>query len=258
MIREICVYPCPISNFMKIENFVVLITGAAMRVGRTVAIELAKKGAIIAFSYYLEAEPWRETMAEIKGLGGECLAIQTEIRSAADVKNLVDQTIEHFGRVDVLINNASVWLKAPFLQITEAEWDLSLEVNLKGSFLASQAVAPYMLAQGKGVIINITDLSAFQTWPGYAHHAASKAGLVALTKSLAVELAPKIRVNAIAPGTVLLPEGAPPEKIQWAEEKSLLKRVGEPEDVANLVVFLIESEFTTGSVYFVDGGRSLV
>lgn len=243
---------------MKLENSVVLITGAAMRVGRSIALELAKKGAIIAFSYYLEDEPWAETMAGIKAFRGESLAIQTEIRSAANVKDLVEQTIERFGRVDVLINNASVWLKSPVLEITEEEWDLSLDVNLKGPFLASQAVAPHMLAQGQGLIINITDLSAFQTWPGYAHHAASKAGLVALTKSLAVELAPKIRVNAIAPGTVLLPENATPEKIQWAEGKSLLKRVGEPEDVANLVAFLIESDFTTGAVYFVDGGRSLV
>jgi NAD(P)-dependent dehydrogenase (short-subunit alcohol dehydrogenase family) len=243
---------------MKIENSVVLITGAAMRVGRTVALELARKGAVIAFSYYLEEEPWHETMEEIESLCGGCLAIQTEIRSATDVQKLVQQTIDHFGRVDVLINNASVWLKSPMLKITEEEWDLSIDVNLKGPFLASQAVAPHMLENGQGVIINITDLSAFQTWPGYAHHAASKAGLVSLTKSMAVEFAPKIRVNAIAPGTVLLPEDAPPEKIQWAQEKSLLKRVGEPEDVARLVTFLIESEFTTGSVYFVDGGRSLV
>lgn len=243
---------------MQIENSVILITGAAMRVGRTIALELAKKGAIIAFSYYLEEEPWQETMEEIKSLRGDCLAIQTEIRSAADVKNLVQQTIEHYGRIDVLVNNASVWLKSPFLEISETEWDLSMDVNLKGPFLVSQAVVPHMLENGQGVIINITDLSAFQTWPGYAHHAASKAGLVSLTKSLAVEFAPKIRINAIAPGTVLLPEDAPPKKVQWAQEKSLLKRVGEPEDVANLVTFLIESEFTTGSVYFVDGGRSLV
>lgn len=243
---------------MHVENSVVLITGAAMRVGRTIALELAKKGAIIVFSYYLDDEPWQATMAEIKALGSECLAIQTEIRSAAEVNMLVEKTIDRFGRVDVLINNASVWLKSPVLEITEEEWDLSLDVNLKGPFLTSQAVASHMLAQGQGLIVNITDLSAFQTWPGYAHHASSKAGLVALTKSLAVELAPNIRVNAIAPGTVLLPENATPEKIQWAEEKSLLKQVGEPEDVANLVAFLIENEFTTGAVYFVDGGRSLV
>jgi NAD(P)-dependent dehydrogenase (short-subunit alcohol dehydrogenase family) len=243
---------------MQIENTVVLITGAAMRVGRTVAIELAKKGAKIAFSYYLEDEPWQETMSEIRDQYGECLAIQAEIRNSGDVKKLVQKTIDHFGRVDVLINNASVWLRAPFLEITEEDWDMALDVNLKGPFLASQAVAPYMLDQGQGVILNITDLSAFQVWPGCAHHAASKAGLVSLTKSLAVELAPNIRVNAIAPGTVLLPENHTVEKKVWAEDKSVLKRIGSPEDVAQLAVFLIENDFTTGSVYFIDGGRSLV
>ncbi len=114
-----------------------------------------------------------------------------------------------------------------------------------------------MLEAGQGLILNITDLSAFQVWPGYTHHAASKAGLVSLTKSLAVELAPAIRVNAIAPGTVLLPENHTDEKKQWAEENSLLNRIGHPQDVARLVAFLIENDFTTGSVYFVDGGRSL-
>jgi NAD(P)-dependent dehydrogenase (short-subunit alcohol dehydrogenase family) len=243
---------------MEIENSVVLITGAAMRVGRAVALELAKRGAMISFSYYLEDEPWQETMAEIKGLCGECLAIRAEIRSAGDIKKLVETTLAHFGRIDVLINNASVWLKAPFLEIAEEEWDLALDINLKGPFMASQAVAPQMLKQGQGVILNITDLSAFQTWPEYAHHAASKAGLVSLTKSMAVELAPQIRVNAIAPGTVLLPDNHTAEKKKWAEGKSVLKRIGSPEDVARLAAFLIESDFITGSVYFVDGGRSLV
>lgn len=243
---------------MQIENAVVLITGAAMRVGRAVALELAKRGAVISFSYYLEDEPWQETMAEIKNLCSECLAIQAEIRSAKDIKNLVHKTIAHFGRIDVLINNASIWLKAPILEITEEQWDMALDVNLKGPFLASQAVAPHMLKQGQGVILNITDLSAFQTWPEYAHHAASKAGLVSLTKSMAVEFAPEIRVNAIAPGTVLLPENHTEEKKEWAEEKSVLKRIGSPKDVADLAVFLIENDFVTGSVYFIDGGRSLV
>jgi 3-oxoacyl-[acyl-carrier protein] reductase/pteridine reductase len=115
-----------------------------------------------------------------------------------------------------------------------------------------------MLAQGSGVILNITDLSAFQVWPGYAHHATSKAGLVWLTKYLALELAPTVRVNAIAPGTILLPENPTPEKVKWATEKSVLKRVGSPHDLARLAEFLITNEFITGSIYFVDGGRSLV
>jgi NAD(P)-dependent dehydrogenase (short-subunit alcohol dehydrogenase family) len=243
---------------MEIKGSVVLITGAAARVGRQVALHLASKGAQIAFSYYLDDEPWQETLAEIEALGVQALAVQTEIRDASQVRRLVEMTHEKFGQIDILINNASVWLRSPFLEIREQDWDLAFDVNLKGPFLCSQTVAPLMQAAGGGVIINITDLSAFQVWPGHAHHAASKAGLVALTKSMAAELAPAIRVNAIAPGTVLLPDNPSPEKIQWAVEKSVLKRVGSPQDVASLAAFLIENDFTTGGVYFVDGGRSLV
>ncbi|HET6445456.1 MAG TPA: SDR family oxidoreductase [candidate division Zixibacteria bacterium] len=243
---------------MELNNAVVLITGAAVRVGRAIALHLAQRQAHIAFSYYLDEEPWQETQAEIEAHGVKSLAVQTEVRSHEQILALVESTIEHFGRIDVLINNASIWIKSPFLEITEQEWDLALDVNLKGPFLVAQAVAPHMLAQERGVILNIADLSAFQVWPGYAHHAASKAGLVSLTKTMAVELAPAVRVNAIAPGTIMLPDNYTPEKKQWAIEKSLLKRVGDPKDVANLVVFLIENEFATGSVYFMDGGRSLV
>jgi NAD(P)-dependent dehydrogenase (short-subunit alcohol dehydrogenase family) len=156
------------------------------------------------------------------------------------------------------VNNASVWLKAPFLEITEQAWRTALDINLTGPFLMSQAAAPHMLRQKSGLIVNITDLSAYQTWTGYAHHSASKAGLVALTRVMAAELAPDVRVNAIAPGTVLLPDNADEAKVQWAVENSLLKCIGTPEDVARTVVFLAESDFVTGAVYFVDGGRALI
>ena len=243
---------------MKLENSVVLITGAATRVGKEVALFLASKGAHIAFSYYDDEEPWHETKAAIEALGVNCLAKKVEVRRKSEIDAFVQEAIQQFGRIDILFNNASVWLRKPFLEISEAEWDLAQDVNLKGPFLCSQAVAPIMLEQGQGVIINVTDLSAFQVWNDNAHHAASKAGLVALTKSMAFELAPAIRVNAIAPGTVLLPPNASPAKEEWAIENSLLKRVGTPMDVAKLAEFLIENEFATGSVYFIDGGRSLV
>jgi 3-oxoacyl-[acyl-carrier protein] reductase/pteridine reductase len=243
---------------MNIKNSNLLITGAATRVGRELALYFAGMGANISFSYYMDDEPWQKTKSEIEAFGVKCLATQVEIRNAGQIQKMVSNTSEFLGGIDILINNASVWLKTPFLEINESEWDLSLDVNLKGPFLCSQAVAPVMLSQGHGVILNITDLSAFQVWPGYAHHAASKAGLVALTKSMAYELAPTIRVNAIAPGTVLLPPNPSPAKVAWAVEKSVLKRVGEPTDVAKLAQFLIENEFTTGAVYRIDGGRSLV
>lgn len=243
---------------MDLQDAVVLITGAAQRVGRHIARHLAEQGAHIAFSYYQPDEPWQAAQADFKACGVRARGWQVEVRDAAQVRGMVAATMQTFGRIDVLINNASVWLRAPLLEITEEAWDRALEVNLKGPFLCAQAVAPMMLRQERGVILNITDLSAFQVWPGYAHHAASKAGLVALTRSLAVELAPHVRVNAIAPGTVLLPDDAPPSKRQWAEDKSLLKRVGSPGDVAELAAFLIGNDFVTGGVYFVDGGRALV
>jgi len=243
---------------MKLDNSVILITGAATRVGKEVALHLASKGAHIAFSYYDDSEPWQETKTEIEAQGVKCFVKKVEVRNRDEINTFMQETKDKFGRIDVLFNNASVWLRKPFLQISEDEWNLALDVNLKGPFLCSQAVAPIMLEQGKGVIINVTDLSAFQVWNDNAHHAASKAGLVALTKSMAFELAPNIRVNAIAPGTVLLPPNASPAKVEWAVENSLLKRVGTPQDVAQLAEFLITNEFATGSVYFIDGGRSLV
>ena len=243
---------------MKIRDSVVLITGAAQRVGRSVALSLAGHGAHIGFSYLSPDEPWAETLHDLKACGVQAHAVQADVTQVNQVRRLVDETIMALGHIDVLVNNASVWLKKPVLEITEQEWDTALTVNLKGPFLVSQMVARHMQTRGNGLIINMTDLSAFQVWEGYAHHAASKAALVALTKTMALELAPTIRVNAIAPGTVLLPEGATDEKRAWAIDKSVLKRVGSPEDVARTVRYLIEEDFATGSVYFVDGGRSLM
>lgn len=243
---------------MEIAGSVVLITGAAQRVGRAVALDLAEYGAHIAFSYYLESEPWRATAEAIERLGARSFAMQADVTKADQVRALAQAVLQRFGRVDVLINNASIWLKKPALEIGEAEWDAEMSLNAKAPFMMAQAIAPHMIAQGRGLIINITDLSAFQAWPGYAHHSASKAALVALTKVLALEWAPQVRVNAIAPGTVLLPDDADDAKRQWAIEKSALKRIGSPGDVARTVRYLIEEDFATGAVYFVDGGRSLV
>ena len=243
---------------MDIKNRVALITGAAMRVGRVTALTLAKRGAHIAFTYLNDDEPWSETRAEIENKGVKCLALPLDVRQPDQPRACVERVIEQFGRIDILVNNASIWLSTPFLEISPEAWHTALTVNLTGPFLCSQAVAPAMLKQKSGIIINITDLSAFQTWPNSAHHAASKAGLVALTRVMAAELAPYVRVNAIAPGTVLLPDNATPKKKRWAIENSLLKRVGTPEDVAKTIVFLIETDFATGAVYFMDGGRALV
>jgi NAD(P)-dependent dehydrogenase (short-subunit alcohol dehydrogenase family) len=241
---------------VELKDSVALVTGGAKRVGRVISIALAEAGAHVAFTYR-GSDP-EETLAGVRVCGVEGLALHLDVLDWEQPRAVVDQVMERFGRVDLLVNNASVWLSSPVLEITREHWETSIGANLTGPFLCSQAVAPHMLKQESGHIVNITDLSAFQTWPGFADHSASKAGLVALTRVMAAELAPHVRVNAIAPGTVLLPEGASAEKRQWAVENSLLRRVGTPEDVAKLVVFLTEMDFVTGAVYFVDGGRALV
>jgi len=243
---------------VELKDKVALVTGSAVRVGRVIALSLAEQGCHIVLTYLTETEPYQATAAELQAKGVEVLALPLNVQTPGDPARVVAAAIERFGRIDVLVNNASVWLKAPFLEITEQTWRSALDVNLTGPFLMIQAVAPYMLRQKSGLIVNITDLSAYQTWAGHAHHSASKAGLVALTRVTAAELAPDIRVNAIAPGTVLLPDNAAEAKVQWAVENSLLKRMGTPEDVAHTVIFLAQSDFVTGAVYFVDGGRALV
>ncbi len=240
------------------QGKVAMVTGAATRVGRVIALALAEKGMHVAITYFSDEEPWQNTLAEIEARGVEGMALPMDVCQCEQPSTCVQQIVDRFGRLDMLVNNASVWLSAPFLEIGLEDWHRALDVNLTGPFLCAQAVARHMLRQGSGLIVNITDLSAYQTWPRYAHHSASKAGLVALTRVMAAELAPTVRVNAIAPGTVLLPEDASEEKRKWAIENSLLKRIGSPEDVAKTVLFLAEMEFVTGAVYFVDGGRALV
>ncbi len=247
----------PIPMTTSLAGKVALVTGGGVRVGRAICLALAQRGAAIVYTH-LDCEECEATADEIAALGVPVLSLELDVREPGAPGRVVADAIARFGRLDILVNNASIWLRAPFLDITEDAWRAALDVNLTGPFLMSQAAAPHMLRQAWGLIVNITDLSAYQTWKEYAHHSASKAGLVALTRVMAAELAPTIRVNAIAPGTVLLPEGAPEAKRQWAEGNSLLKRVGHPEDVARTVLFLVDSDFATGGVYFIDGGRALV
>jgi NAD(P)-dependent dehydrogenase (short-subunit alcohol dehydrogenase family) len=241
---------------VEIKDSVALVTGGARRVGQVIALALAEKGAHVAFTYR-SGDP-QETLDSIRAQGVEGMALHLDVLEWEQPKAVVEQVVARLGHIDVLVNNASVWQSAPFLEIDRKQWETSIGANLTGPFLCAQAVAPYMLEQQSGHIVSITDLSAYQTWPRFADHSASKAGLVAMTRVMAAELAPHVRVNAIAPGTILLPDNATDAKREWAVENSLLKRVGTPEDVAKLVILMTEMDFVTGAVYFVDGGRALV
>jgi len=239
---------------MQIDESVVVITGGAIRLGRAHGLHLARKGAHIAFSY-LPNEPWQETKQAIEALGVRCTATELDVRNLAAMQRWVADTAKTFGRIDVLINNASPWLMRPLLEVTEAEYDLCNDVTVKAAFFCTQAVAPIMLQQGHGVIVNVADLSVYEVWPGLGHHAIAKAGVVQLTRYAARELSPTIRVNAVAPGPVLLPPDFTPEQIEESRQRTLVKRLGAPEDVSRMIALLIEHDYLTGHVYFIDGGE---
>lgn len=239
---------------MQIRDAVVMITGGAIRVGRVHALELARRGAHISFTH-LPGEPWAKTRAEIEALGVRCLATELDVRDLAGIQAWAAATREAFGRIDVLINNASPWMGRPLLEWTEADWELSVGVNIKAAFFCAQAVAPTMLAQGRGVIVGVTDLSVYNVWPGHSVHAIGKAGVVQLTRYLAAELGAAVRAVAIAPGPILPPPDFTAEQIEASKRHTLVKRLGAPEDASRLIAFLIENDFLTGHVYFVDGGE---
>ena len=217
---------------MDLNGKVALVTGGARRVGRALSLALARAGADVVVNYFSSAEAAEQTVADIVALGRRAIAIHGDVASKEVADMLVRRTAETFGRLDVLVNNASTFETAPILAITEEEWDRVLAVNLKGPFLLSQAAAPLLRRDGGGVIVNIADLSAFQPWPSYAHHSVSKAGLVHLTRVLALALAPDIRANCIAPGTVLPPEGYTEEELLQSIARAPLKKIGDPDDVA--------------------------
>ncbi len=186
------------------------------------------------------------------------MLVQGNISIRADWLRMRDKIIEKFGKIDVLINNAAIFYRTPFFEVTDKEWYDFLDVNLKGTFYGCQIMGELMVKQRSGKIINIADVSAESVWPAYIPYCISKAGVITLTKGLAKALAPYVTVNAISPGTVLLAENYDEAEENYLIERTPLKRVGEPQDIANTAAFLIEgSDFITGTVINVDGGRSL-
>ncbi|MEJ2679096.1 MAG: SDR family oxidoreductase [Gemmatimonadota bacterium] len=242
---------------MDLADRVALVTGGARRVGRSLALALARGGADVVVNYHGSEADAHRTVEEIQALGRRAVAIRADVASRRDVAALIDGVAAEFGRLDVVVNSAALFRSTPFLAIDEEDWDRVLAVNLKGPFLVTQAAAA-LLAVHEGLVVNIADLSALQPWPGFAHHSVSKAGLAQLTKVAARALAPRVRVNCIAPGTVLPPEDYTQEQIADLRERTALKRLGSPADVVRALLFLVESDFVTGEIVVVDGGRSLM
>ena len=234
---------------------VALITGAGKRLGRAVALRLAHEGADVVVHYSHSQKEAGEVVAEIEKLGRKSLALQAELRKVAEIRKLFIAVSERFGRLDILVNNAANFLPGHVDDTTEQIWDDSLDTNLKGVFFCAQAAAP-LLKANRGVIINFADVGGILGWPGYISHCVSKAGVIMLTKCLAKALAPEVRVNAIAPGTITMPGDAPDLEADYVR-RAPLRRSGRPEDITEAVVFLIRSEFVTGQTLILDGGRTL-
>jgi len=239
---------------MDLRGKVALVTGGGRRVGRALALALAGRGSTVAVHYNESETGAREaaqTIAKQKGRAETFAADLTQDEAPAD---LVKRVVDKLGQLDVLVNSAAIMMRTPFGEIAVSDWDRIFALNLRAPFLLAQAAAPH-LRRTKGAIVNIADLAAFETWPSYIPHGLSKSGIVHLTKALARVLAPDVRVNAIAPGTVLLPENLSAKDATHLRQTTPLKRDGSPEDVASAMLFLLDADYVTGETIIVDGGR---
>jgi 3-oxoacyl-[acyl-carrier protein] reductase/pteridine reductase len=234
-----------------------LITGGAHRIGKAITMGLARAGANVVVNYHTSASAAEATAADARALGVEALAVQADVADRQQVEAMVEAAIEQFGGVDILVNSASHFEKTPVPTQDVSAWRRVIDILIHGSFYCANALAPFMLERGQGTIVNIVDLSAWQPWPNFAAHSVGKAGLLALTRQLAFELAPSVRVNAVAPGPVLPPPGSSQAQIARLAQNTLLNRWGTPEDVAQAVMYLVEADYVTGEVIVVDGGERI-
>jgi pteridine reductase len=242
-------------NEKRLTGRVALVTGAGKRLGRAVALRLAQEGADVALHYRSSQADADETAAEISTMGGRAVTFGADLCSVEEIRRLVAEMGAEFGRLDILVNSAANFLPGSVISTTEQSWDASLDTNVKAPFFCAQAAAP-LLKRSKGTIINFADTGGLLGWPGYIPHSISKAGVIMLTRVLARALAPEVRVNAIAPGTITMP-GDPPEWEQEFIKLAPLRRTGKPEEIADAVMYLIGAEFLTGHTLVIDGGRTI-
>jgi len=248
----------------KLKGRVAIVTGASRGIGRAIAVRLAEEGANVVVNYNSSSEHAEETLRQVREKGVESMTFKGDVSNSRDVQAMIDATVARFGTVDILVNNAGIVFRRKFLESIEEEWDRTMGVNLKSVYLCSKAVAPIMIRQKHGKIVNISSisglnapLSALET-PDYT---ASKAGVIGLTRSLAVNLAPSVHVNVVCPGATetdmlgTMSEEGRRNRIAEAP----LKRIGRPEEIAAAVLYLAsdDSDFVTGETLVVSGGRPL-
>ncbi|MDQ3698009.1 MAG: SDR family oxidoreductase [Gemmatimonadota bacterium] len=239
---------------MKLPGRVALVTGAGRRVGRAIALALGARGMRVAVHFNASREGADETVSAIRAGGGEALPFAADLRGVAACEALVSEAERTFGRLDVLVNSAAMMLRTPVGDVTPQAWDDMFALNLRAPFFCAQAAAKAMGDRG-GAIVNIADLAGIEVWPGYVPHGITKAGVIQMTRGLARTLAPRVRVNAVAPGAVLLPEDWPAAAADRLASTTPLRRLGSPDDVAQAVLYLLDADYVTGETIIVDGGR---
>lgn len=239
---------------MDLKGKVALVTGGAVRVGREITLNLVEAGCHV-FCHYnrskTEAQGLKEKYPDLNLLQGN-------LNHVDKISSLVSQVLKTTGKFDILINSAAIFPKSPLGEVTEKDWDMVFDINLKSYFFLAQEVSRKMLEQASGKIINIGDISGLRPWPSYLPYSITKSGVISLTKGLAKALAPNIQVNCINPGPVMIPNDYTESQVKQAIEKTLLKRAGTGKDIANAVRFILEDgDYLTGMVLSVDGGRSI-
>ena len=242
---------------MADERPVMLITGAGRGIGAAVARAAAAKRYHVVLNYSTSSDPADELAAEIRETGCRAVTVQTDVADEAAVRSMFAHVDERFGRLDVLVNSAAEMERRTVAETTVEDWDATMALNLRAPFLVAQQAAPHLKAT-QGRIVNIADLSGFEPWRNYVAHSVSKAGVVMLTKVLAVALAPEITVNGIAPGTVLVPDDYDDARRTFLSETTPLGRLGTPGDAVAALRYLVHhAPFVTGDTIVVDGGRLL-
>lgn len=242
---------------MNLDGTVALVTGGAVRIGRALALTLAGQGARVALHYGNSAEAATMAVAAIHDLGGYAAAFQADLRHLSQTEELVDRVAQRLGRVDILVNSAAIFASAEFVDTSESNWDEQFAVNLKAPFFLARAFARHVGKERNGQIVNIADWRAVRPDPLNLAYSLTKSGIVAMTKGLALALAPNIRVNAIAPGAILPPPGRDETFLDQLCKHIPLQRHGSPEQVAAALLYLVTAQFVTGQVLFVDGGEHL-
>jgi NAD(P)-dependent dehydrogenase (short-subunit alcohol dehydrogenase family) len=242
---------------MELQGRTALVTGAGVRLGKEIALALAGRGVNVAVHYYRSADAAAATAREIEALGCRAVAVGADLSDTAQLDDLVGRCVGALGPLDILINSASIFERGTVFTETVESFDRHLAVNLKAPFFLTQAFARRLGPEQRGHIINLTDWRALRPGTQYMAYTLAKAGLVAMTKSLALGLAPRVQVNAIAPGAILAPPGDPGDYFARLAERLPLRHVGSPREITLTVLYLLDSDFVTGEVVHVTGGEQL-